>query len=91
MFIERNISDRGREPVVTIRLFVISQRRHHVEEFFKGDEAAVTRDLVIVDGICQFSDFRANGSVSVTKLTAFWPAGSCSGVALTTIHEDSSR
>jgi len=70
MFIERNISDRGRKPVVTIRLFVIPQRRHHVEEFFKGNEAAVTCDLVIVHSICQFSDLRASGPVSITKLTA---------------------
>jgi len=71
MFIKRNISDRGRKPIVTVGLFVIAQRRHHVKEFFKSNESAVTGDLIVVHGICQFSDLGASRSVSVTELTAF--------------------
>ncbi len=71
MFIKRNISDRGRKPVVAIGLLVIAQRSHNVEKFFKRDETTTMRDLVIIDGIRQFGDFWSCGSITIPKLSTF--------------------
>lgn len=88
MFIKRNISDRGRKPVVTIRLLVIAQRSHDVEKLFKRDESPVMRDFVVIDSICQFGDFWSCGSITIPKLSAFRLAGGRASVTLTTFHEN---
>jgi hypothetical protein len=88
MFIKRNISDRGRKPVVTIRLLVISQRSHDVKKLFKSDESPMMRDFVVIDSIRQFRDFRSCGSISIPKLSTFRLAGGSASVALTTLHEN---
>jgi len=73
MFMERNISDRGRKPFVTIKLFVIPDGRHYVEQLFKRNEAPVMGNLVIVHGICKLCNFWSSGSVTVAKLATLRP------------------
>ena len=52
-------------------LFVVTERCQDVEKFFERDEASAITNLVVVNRICEFSNFRSVRSVSVTKLTTF--------------------
>ena len=52
-------------------LFVVSQRKHHIKQFFKRDESTTMRNFVVVHGIGEFRDVRARMSLSVSKLATF--------------------
>ena len=66
---------------------MITQRDHHVIQFFERNEATAVLKLVVVDCICKFSDFRSCMTLTITKLTALNATGRCSAVAAASINE----
>ena len=57
-------------------LFVVTQRGQNIEEFLKCDESSAIANLVVVNCVCKFGDFRSVRPVSVTKLTTLESGGS---------------
>ena len=50
---------------------MIAQCKHHIVEFFERDESASVSDLVIINGVGEFSDFGTQSAIAVSELSAF--------------------
>ena len=50
---------------------MITERRHDVEEFFKGDEPAAMSQLVLIDSFREFLNFRPAQRLRVDELATF--------------------
>lgn len=71
------------------RLFAVPERKQDSEQFFMVDETAVMLELVMVNRVSQFADFRGEAVAIVGKLAALFRNGSFVGLNLAAFDKGS--